>query len=227
MKVRLVVGQGPHKGKEISVSTSSKFIIGRSSECQLRPASQAISKKHCALEVRDGKCYVEDLGSTNGTFVNNEQLQGEREVHDGDSLKVGPLDFIVKIVATPAVAPSTDTPMPMEKLPVKAPAPAAKKPAPAPAPAAKTGDEPVDEEDVAALLLDLDAKPSRPAPKPSEEEDEVPSGSTIMDILIPQKESGGVPAPYRPQSAGKQNTPASTSNAAKEILEKYRRRPRS
>jgi predicted component of type VI protein secretion system len=247
MKVRLVVAQGPHKGKEIPVSSSSKFVIGRSSECQLRPASQAISKKHCILQIRDGKCFVEDLNSTNGTFINEKQLTGEGELQDGDVLKIGPLDFLVKFIEKSAAAPAP-TPAPVEEqapaeepAPAEthvekatkqapAPAPAAKKPVPklAPKPAAKPASESVEEEDVAAMLLDLD-EGGKPAAEEAAltEEEEVPSGSTIMDFLIPQKESGPAPAPYRPHGANKQDAQANTSNAAKEILEKYRRRPRT
>jgi len=227
MKVRLVVNQGPQKGKEIPVSTSSKFTIGRGEGCQLRPASQAISKKHCTIEVRDDKCFLEDLNSTNGTFVNNEQLQGEREVSNGDMLKIGPLEFVLKLVVQAPAAPApTPIPEPAVEPPTKkVPAvPAAKKPAPKPA---KTPSEGVDEEDVAAMLLDLDDDASAPVSTPTEEEEEVAGGSTIMDILLPQKETSPAPAPYRPKDANKPGAQANTSNAAKEILEKYRRRPRT
>lgn len=242
MKVRLVVNQGPHKGKEIPVSSSAKFLIGRASECQLKPNSQAISKRHCSIEVRDGKCYVEDLNSTNGTFINEDQLTGERELHNGDVLKIGPLDFVVKLIVPAPVAVETPTPSPdvpaadvqtlVEKATKKEPSAVVKKPAPKPAakPAPKPAEtsENVDEEDVAAMLLDLDeGGSSKPAPTAAEEE-EIAGGSTIMDFLIPQKDSAPAPAPYRPQSAGsKDETKASTSNAAKDILEKYRRRPRA
>ena len=67
LKVQLVVtAAGPNQGRAIPL-TSAKFMIGRDPDCQLRPASQAVSKKHCAIEVRDGKVYVADIGSTNGS----------------------------------------------------------------------------------------------------------------------------------------------------------------
>lgn len=104
MKLSLVVAQGVHAGKVIPV-TSTEFVIGRDPQCQLRPASPAISKQHCALTARDAKVFIRDCGSTNGTFINGEQVAGDLEVKSGDRLKVGPLEFDLRIeVGTPAPA---------------------------------------------------------------------------------------------------------------------------
>jgi pSer/pThr/pTyr-binding forkhead associated (FHA) protein len=102
MKVSLVVATGAHEGKIIPV-TGPQFLIGRDTQCHLRPASQAISKHHCGLLVRDGRIYIKDFGSTNGTLVNDVLIRAtEVMVVDGASLKLGPLDFIVRIeVPTP------------------------------------------------------------------------------------------------------------------------------
>lgn len=138
MKVSLVVASGVHQGKAIPI-VGPQFVIGRDPTCQLRPASQAVSKQHCAVLVRDGKVYVRDLGSTNGTVLNEATLKDEeREVRPNDSLKVGPLDFTVRIEAT--VPKEDGTPLP-ERNPETAAALAAVKAAtaaaaasPAPAP---------------------------------------------------------------------------------------------
>jgi predicted component of type VI protein secretion system len=229
MKVKLVVGQGPHKGKEIAVATSAKYLIGRSSDCHLRPASQAISKRHCTLEVRNDRLYVEDLNSTNGTFVNGQPVKNEpREVANGDILKVGPLDFQVRLIDTESVAATpaqADLQTQAElQTQVETKAPPAARPAAKPAPAPASPGEHPDDEAVAAMLLDLDDN-AGPDHRASMEENE--DESTIMDLLVPQKESGGVAPPYRPKEALQKQTTDNTSNAAKEILDKYRRRPRS
>ena len=70
MKVSLVVASGAHEGKVIQI-TGPQFLIGRNPQCHLRPASQAISKNHCGVLVRDGKVYVKDFGSTNGTICHD------------------------------------------------------------------------------------------------------------------------------------------------------------
>ena len=110
MKVSLVVAAGAHEGRAIPL-TGAQFLIGRDQQCHLRPASPAISKVHCAVLIRDGKVYIKDCGSTNGTLVNYELIQSkEVAIEDGASLQVGPLDFRVRIEK---FAPQTDgTPLP-------------------------------------------------------------------------------------------------------------------
>jgi len=110
MKVSLVVATGAHEGKVIQIS-GPQFLIGRDAQCHLRPASQAISKRHCGVLVRDGQIFIKDFGSTNGTLVNDELVRSaEVVVVDGASLKLGPLDFIVRIEVT---SPNPDgTPLP-------------------------------------------------------------------------------------------------------------------
>src|SRR5258707_219881 len=103
MKLSLVVAQGVHEGKVIPIPVP-QFLIGRDEGCQLRPSSPAVSKKHCGLFVKGLQVFANDLGSTNGTFINGQPIAGETEVKDGDHLKVGPLEFTVKLdkSATPA-----------------------------------------------------------------------------------------------------------------------------
>lgn len=97
MKVSLVVASGSHQGKVIPIN-SPQFIIGREAQCNLRPASQAISKKHCGIIVRGGSVFLVDYGSTNGTLVNDVLVRGgEVPVEDGTLVMVGPLDFRLRV----------------------------------------------------------------------------------------------------------------------------------
>jgi pSer/pThr/pTyr-binding forkhead associated (FHA) protein len=66
----VVVTPGKQQGQVIPIAGPT-FLIGRDPKCQLRPASAQIRTYHCALQVRDGKAFVRDLKSTNGTFVNS------------------------------------------------------------------------------------------------------------------------------------------------------------
>ncbi|MBX9624046.1 MAG: FHA domain-containing protein [Gemmataceae bacterium] len=110
MKVSLVVASGVHQGRVIAI-VGPQFLVGRDPGCQLRPASQAVSKQHCAVVVRDGRVYLKDFGSTNGTVLNDAIVQGEeRPLSNNDSLKIGPLDFTVRI--EPAAAKADGTPLP-------------------------------------------------------------------------------------------------------------------
>ncbi len=97
MEVKLIVANGKNVGQEIPVS-GPKFLIGRADDCQLRPRSDVISRYHCVILVEEGFVSVRDFGSKNGTFVNDQQIMGEQELHDGDRLRVGQLEFDVDLI---------------------------------------------------------------------------------------------------------------------------------
>lgn len=96
MQVKLRVLAGASAGREIPVKLS-KFTIGRGDDCQLRPKSDLISRRHCRLTVEGGKVTICDLQSRNGTLVNGELIEAERELNAGDRIKIGPLEFEVVI----------------------------------------------------------------------------------------------------------------------------------
>jgi predicted component of type VI protein secretion system len=181
MKVSLVVASGVHQGKVIPI-TGPQFLIGRDAACQLRPASQAISKRHCGVLIRDGKVYIKDFNSTNGTLVNDIQIQGvEVAVTDGTNLKLGPLDFTVR-VEVPAPQPD-GTPLPAT-IPESAAALAAVK-------AATAG--------VAKAPPTRDATPNPAKPvKPAlagSKEIKVPGGSKETKALTGSKEAAALKTP--------------------------------
>ena len=90
--MKLVVLAGAKKGAAVPIKKSS-FIIGRSKECALRAGSEAISRKHCELKQSDAGITVQDLGSRNGTYVNDERIEGVQSLSHGDTLRIGPLEF--------------------------------------------------------------------------------------------------------------------------------------
>ena len=96
-----VVG-GKQDGKLIPLNTK-KFLIGREQDCHLRPASESVSRHHCAITIDDFTVRVRDLGSSNGTSVNGKRILGVHEANPGDALQVGNLDF--EIVFSKAGAP--------------------------------------------------------------------------------------------------------------------------
>jgi pSer/pThr/pTyr-binding forkhead associated (FHA) protein len=96
MEVKLVIANGKQAGQEIPVKTA-KFVIGRGEDCQLRPQSSLVSRRHCAIHVDVGSADVEDLGSTNGTLLNGEKLVGRHSLKSGDHIKVGLLELEVQL----------------------------------------------------------------------------------------------------------------------------------
>ncbi len=98
MDVDLVVVEGRPLGAVVPVKVSP-FVIGRDPGCQLRPKNPAASGRHSAIFLREDQVVVGDLGSTNGTLVNDHCLHAGEEVPlvDGDRLQVGQLIFVVRI----------------------------------------------------------------------------------------------------------------------------------
>lgn len=98
MKISLKVLSGNHEGKLIPIK-EEKFFIGRGDDCQLRPKSESVSRRHCALVQKEGRLLLLDLKSRNGTFVNDKQLSHEKAkiLKSGDHIRVGQLEFEVLI----------------------------------------------------------------------------------------------------------------------------------
>ena len=96
MEVKLIVASGKSTGREIPVP-GPKFLIGRAEDCHLRPLSDQVSRHHCEILIKEGLVTVRDFGSKNGTLVNGQPVKTEQELKTGDHLKVGPLDFEVRV----------------------------------------------------------------------------------------------------------------------------------
>ncbi len=96
MHVSLKVLSGTHEGKLIQIK-DEKFLIGRGETCQLRPKSESISRKHCAIVQKDGRLLLVDLKSRNGTFINEKQVSPDKAkiLKNGDRLRCGQLEFEV------------------------------------------------------------------------------------------------------------------------------------
>ncbi len=102
LDVRLVALEAMPVGTIVRVD-QIPFVIGRASGSHLVLADSAVSNRHAALTVEDGKLIVQDLGSTNGTLVNEKILFGEkRELREGDRLEITPARFAVAIAVTGA-----------------------------------------------------------------------------------------------------------------------------
>lgn len=70
------------------VLDEESLVIGRASESDLVVADRFLSRKHARLFFRDDRLFVEDLGSRNGTLLNDRPVAGSEEVHRGDRIKL-------------------------------------------------------------------------------------------------------------------------------------------
>jgi len=68
-------------------------IIGRAVENDIVVTSVRISREHAVIQREGWRIMLEDLGSTNGTFLNNERLHAAKQLRDGDQIKIGDVLF--------------------------------------------------------------------------------------------------------------------------------------
>jgi pSer/pThr/pTyr-binding forkhead associated (FHA) protein len=95
MHAKLVMLQKEQRTREIPLK-GKEIVLGRQKGCSIRIASHEISRLHCCLRVKDQKVSIRDLGSANGTFVNGQQVKGERLLLHGDRIQLGELVFLVE-----------------------------------------------------------------------------------------------------------------------------------
>jgi hypothetical protein len=84
-----------------SVKLLPSTVIGRSNECDLKISSSEVSRIHCRITIQDDSVFIEDLGSANGTFVNDQILSPRQPiaVDPGTKVTIGPAEFIVDYIA--------------------------------------------------------------------------------------------------------------------------------
>lgn len=96
----LVIIQGEGLGRRVDIE-AEPILIGRLLEADLSIQHKSVSRRHCQVRYSDGRYYAEDLGATNTTKINNQPLDAERELADGDLLTVG--EVILKFIARNSV----------------------------------------------------------------------------------------------------------------------------
>ncbi len=81
------------ESERIDIETA--IVIGRSPECDLRLDDTFLSSRHARVANDGGDLSIEDLGSTNGTYVNQELVKGRVHLERGDIVQVGGVLFEV------------------------------------------------------------------------------------------------------------------------------------
>jgi serine phosphatase RsbU (regulator of sigma subunit) len=96
----LVAVKGPQTGRQFSLRPT-ETIIGRQTDSGICLESQAVSRHHARILSEQGKYYIEDLQSSNGTYVNGKRIHGRALLNIEDSLQVGPYIFSLRIPTKP------------------------------------------------------------------------------------------------------------------------------
>ncbi|MCF6744817.1 FHA domain-containing protein [Blastococcus sp. KM273128] len=84
----LVVTAGPLTGTKITLG-EQPILIGRADDSTLVLTDDFASSRHARLTNRGGQWYVEDLGSTNGTYLDQQRVQGPLQVAPGQPIRIG------------------------------------------------------------------------------------------------------------------------------------------
>jgi hypothetical protein len=105
-EVFLYAEHGPGTGQLLPVGEGA-LILGRSSSCDLRLPHASISRRHARLTRRGERLFLEDLGSQNGTFLDDERLAGPCELQVGQRIHIGPAVLRLRV---PGANARTDRP---------------------------------------------------------------------------------------------------------------------
>ncbi len=80
--------------KVIMLQSDTATVIGRRPDCDIRVPLMQISRKHCCISSNLDMTTINDLGSSNGTFVNNSRIKETTTLSSGDKISIGTVNFI-------------------------------------------------------------------------------------------------------------------------------------
>jgi hypothetical protein len=92
-EARLVVERAPGHTPGMIYDIGDGAVMGRGDAAEIRLDDPFASSRHAQLVLQAGVVVLEDLGSTNGTYLNEELLQGPSPLHNGDRVRIGDSEF--------------------------------------------------------------------------------------------------------------------------------------
>ncbi len=103
MRVLIRVSEGTDQGREFVFDRPDCFLVGRAEDAHLRlpENDRFVSRRHFLLEIAPPNCYLADLGSRNGTFVNGERTS-RAQLGEGDEIRIGETLLRITIAAAAA-----------------------------------------------------------------------------------------------------------------------------
>jgi hypothetical protein len=90
---RLIVERAPGHRAGMIYDIGEGAILGRGDAAEIRLEDPFASSRHARVAAQGGIVLIEDLGSTNGTYLNEELLQGPQPLHRGDRVRIGDSEF--------------------------------------------------------------------------------------------------------------------------------------
>jgi hypothetical protein len=90
---RLVVERAPGHASGMIYDLGTGAVLGRGDAAEIRLNDPFASSRHARVVLQGGVIVLEDLGSTNGTYLNEELLQGLAPLHHGDRVRIGDSEF--------------------------------------------------------------------------------------------------------------------------------------
>ena len=75
-------------------SGKTSWIFGRSEDCDFVYPAPKPSRRHFQIELCDGHYYIQDLGSTNGTYLNGKRIDHKERIFSGDVITMGGVDIV-------------------------------------------------------------------------------------------------------------------------------------
>jgi pSer/pThr/pTyr-binding forkhead associated (FHA) protein len=221
MVTKLIVASGKSAGRSISIKRN-KLLIGRAEECDVRPLSEEVSRRHCAVIVGPADVWIEDLGSRNGTLVNGSKITAKTRLSDGDLIRVGSLELRVSctrpapaggeedvsrwLLADEEASSAADT--------TRSTPDAGDVGAGEAATAGDTGNDGATDAGESSFVGGIESSPADPADSAVDDSSVSRTASTIQELKAARDKPGSLP-----QAAGKKSD--SSRDAAAEALKKF------
>ena len=111
MDAKLVMFKNNGQRKDFPLARPST-VIGRAEDCGLRIPLPNVSRRHCEITISEDTIRVKDLGSSNGTYVNNERIDDEAQLSAGDRVLIGSVLFTLQVDGVPEEIPAVKAPRP-------------------------------------------------------------------------------------------------------------------
>jgi pSer/pThr/pTyr-binding forkhead associated (FHA) protein len=94
---RLVVERAPGHDAGMIYDLDSQLVLGRGDHAEIRIEDPFASARHARIYEQGNAVVIEDLGSTNGTYLNEELLESPRPLHPGDHVRIGDSEFSFEV----------------------------------------------------------------------------------------------------------------------------------